>query len=294
MKKIFIVIGVLCSFSIINAEITIKGNVKIETSHQISHPIINPEGDKILYTTDNYEGLNLLELKSGEVLNLSEGIGAGYRPVFAQDGKVYYQNCEVVNRLRNKNLVEWDCNKRIKKEILPMSRETVNMTQHQGTLKMKSATKRIGLDKDNSIVYTEDKNIVIEKNGKENKISPISDAISYLWVTLSPSGDKILFVEPHKGIFTCNLDGTNLKSYGRGDNPIWLNDDYIITTKTKDDGYVVLEARLYYINLLTGSAIALTSDDEKIADSSVSQLSGKIAYATENGELHIVEFETIK
>lgn len=46
------------------------------------HPVISSDGSKILFTSDDYLGLKLLNLKNGNITGISEEIGSGDSPVF--------------------------------------------------------------------------------------------------------------------------------------------------------------------------------------------------------------------
>lgn len=41
------------------------------------HPVISSDGSKILFTSDDYLGLKLLNLKNGNITGISEEIGSG-------------------------------------------------------------------------------------------------------------------------------------------------------------------------------------------------------------------------
>lgn len=291
MKKL--ILGI-CFFSFVGAYASSFKVVKeeqVEVSAKIQNPVINPEGDKILYSTEDFRGLNLLDLSNLKTTEISTSDAAGYNAVFAKDGNVYFANSEMRDHLRYKNLMSYNCNSGLSKELVPMSRKSLKFNARNGKIRYKAGAKEAVMPKDEVLAFVENDQIRIEKNGKVSVIDPVEDAITYQWVTLSPEGDKILFTEPYKGVFTCNLDGSDLKRFGRGDNPMWLDNDFIVVTKSKDDGHFILEARLYTVNLNTRAAIALTDSDEIISASSVSAAAKKIAYTTESGKLMIVEYE---
>lgn len=267
--------------------------VKLESKVKVYHPVINNEGTKILFTTESYEGLNMLNINDGTISAISDGIGAGYNPVFSHDGaNVYFKRTSLAGMLRTSNVESYTIASKQSKEIVPQGREDVHIVSQKNGITIKAGKKIIG-DKKNVVkyAYSNYNHIVVCENGIEKSISPIANAQSYMWVSISPDGKKILFVEPFKGIFVCDINGENLRSYGKGDAPVWYGNDYVIANKSTDDGYVVLSSQLYAINLNTTSALALTASDVIVDDHSASFDAGKVVYSTQAGELNVIEIK---
>lgn len=294
MKKVFIAIavGLLSVSTILGAGLKIKEHSPLKMEESVYHPILSPDGNHLLYSQDDYRGLKMYDLNNNDITEISDNIGAGFNASFSPDGKsVYFKNSKIIDKLRNTNLMEHRVADKSAVEVLPMSREKAEIATFRNKVMIKSGTHRIGIEKTSVMAYNDYNKIVVIKAGTDREISPVADVHSYMNVSVSPDGSKILFSEPYKGVFTCNLDGSNLKSYGRGANPKWASDDTILMIKSKDDGYMVLESRLYSVNLNTGAAVALTGEDKKVDDYSVAPLIGKITYSTDLGSLYIIQFE---
>ncbi|MEG0559462.1 MAG: hypothetical protein RR513_03010 [Muribaculaceae bacterium] len=295
MKKVILIIGMafICAIPTFAAGLKIESRytIKLDNNTKAFHPVISSDGLKLLFSTESYMGLNLLDLKNNSTTTISESIGAGFEPIFSNDGKsVYYKSTSVNNRLRSSNVERYEISTAKSKEILPQSRESVLLSAHKSGVIIKSGKKMMGVKKGNvTIAYTDYNRIIINNGGVEKSLNPIADAHSYMWVSVSPDGNKLLFVEPFKGIFVCDINGENLHGYGKGSAPIWYGNNFIIATKSTDDGYIVLSSQLYAINLNTSSALAITSSDEIVDDHTASFDAGKVVYSTIQGELKVLK-----
>ena len=72
--------------------------VKVERSYKINketpgfYPVFSNDGKELLYTSENYKGLFLYDLKSKTSDVITEVDGAGYNPAFDRNGEqVYYR-----------------------------------------------------------------------------------------------------------------------------------------------------------------------------------------------------------
>lgn len=296
MKKIILIVSSLLFISATYAQELKIGEthkVNIQNEEKIYHPIISEDGSKLLYTSEDYKGLKLYDLATNLTVEINDMQGGGFSPAISYDNKyVYYRVNRVLDKLNNVGVNRYDVDKKNAIEIISPTRADVKIIPQQKKIIVKTDKKVIGNSGKKRAIVSEDYNsIILNQEGKESKLNPVSDAHSYLWVSLSPDGKKILFVEPYKGIFTCDLNGDNLKSYGKGDNPVWLGNSFIVATKSKDDGYVVTSSRLYAINALTGNAIALTPEEIMAEEATVANGAEKIAYSTQAGELYIIDVQ---
>jgi hypothetical protein len=123
-------------------------------------------------------------------------------------------------------------------------------------------------------------------DGVEKQLNPISDSHSYLWASLSPDKQHLMFVEPFEGVFVANADGTNSRRIAaKGDYASWAGNEWAVTILTHDDGYVVLDSKLIATNIATGETVTLTDDNTLVGEVTASA-SGRIIYSDINGQLY--------
>lgn len=137
-------------------------------------------------------------------------------------------------------------------------------------------------------VTNEDLKLVLYLGGERRELYPHGKAVNYIWASLSPDQTKIVF-NTKFGTAICDLQGKELINLGQLDAPVWYGNDYIVGMYDTHDGHNY-----------TGSAIAIRSIDgsvdQVLTDAremgmypSVSAATGKIAYNTLEGDLHLVQ-----
>lgn len=137
-------------------------------------------------------------------------------------------------------------------------------------------------------VANEDLQIVLYRNGERHVLAPHGSDVNYVWISLSPDKQKVLFNTLH-GTGVCDLDGNLIANLGNLDAPVWCGNDKVVGMLDTHDGY-------YY----TSSCIAIRSldgkTDQRLTDPeefgmypAVSAETGMIAYNTLNGEVRLLK-----
>lgn len=243
---------------------------KIAVDAPVTPLALNAEGTRLLCTGTDLATLSMLDLTQGTKTVIDNGEAAGRSAMFANDGKtVIYKTVRRVDGLMTDQVSKYD---------LATGRAAVAATPSRKAARLQT------VDGNVNYVASNYKTITVQVDGKSTEISPIADAHSYLYASLSPDGQKILFKEAFKGIFTCNLDGTGLRQVAkRGTNPQWCGNDDVVYMVTADDGYVITAAKLVAQNLSNGELTQLT-DDVTIVDAA-KVAPARIVYTDANGSL---------
>lgn len=257
--------------------LTVSPAVKIDTDGPAHNPVLSPDGTTMLFSSDNHTGLKSLKLSTGEITVLDESHGAGFNPVFSTDGKqVYYRTASLIDGLMHRDVRKYDIENGTSKALSPMSRDNVDMKAVAGAT---------------DYVTAEYDHIVISKNGVTSDVRPLADAFSYLWASQSPDGSKIVFVEPFKGVFVADADGSNVVNIAKkGSFPAWASDNLIVFTVSHDDGYVILDSKLRVYDLLTEVTVDLTPADVKVGESCAAS-NGTVVYSTLDGDVYRIEIK---
>jgi len=89
-SKTWLFLFVVVAESLSAQTITVMNRFKMPASTNAFYPVLNQNGDKILFTSDGYNGLSMYDLTTKSVTNISDHPGAGYEPMFdASDSKVF-------------------------------------------------------------------------------------------------------------------------------------------------------------------------------------------------------------
>ena len=126
-------------------------------------------------------------------------------------------------------------------------------------------------------------------DGRVTRVSPVADAHSYLWASLSPDASRLAFSEPVQGVFVSKADGSEARRIlEKGDYVSWAGPSTVIAVVSHDDGYVVLDSRLVAVNINTGITRRLTPEDVKVSEATASS-SGLVVYSDLDGNLFTLD-----
>lgn len=238
------------------------------------HPVLSPDGTVLLYSTVDHTGLKALSLTDGAVTTIDEAPAAGFQPVFSTDGRaVYYRTASIVDGLLYRDIRSYDFATARTKQLAKPNRRNDNL----------------GAAVAGSYACSNFSTIEVCHNGRLTSVSPVEDAHSYLWASLSPDASKLAFSEPFQGVFISNNDGTDArKILEKGDYVSWAGPSTVIAVVSRDDGYMILESRLVAVNINTGIVRTLTPDDVKVAEANASAC-GLVVYSDLDGNLFTLD-----
>lgn len=146
---------------------------------------------------------------------------------------------------------------------------------------------KLSLDKPTQ-VRTEGSTLYVTVKGKEKSFSPVDCYAGYLWESLSPDGQKIMFVAAGKGVFITDLNGQILANPGKYEAPVWFGNDHIIVQKTTDDGHQFSSSQILLLNLDGTESQAITRPESMTFSPTASFEAGKLVYTTIDGRLYQV------
>ena len=241
------------------------------------HPVLNTAGNLLAFTTENYEGLEVYDFSTRSVLRVSDEAGAGFQPVFSDDGKLFFKNTVFKSRLKYEGLKSYDFSEKTVKEVLAPQRD-LKPVQKSGIAKTTLPS-----------VWSNGQNLNITKNGKTEILNPVENANGYIWASLSPNGQMILFNAVAVGTFVSDLNGKIIASLGYLNAPVWYGNEFVVGMQDKDDGYNITESKVILKNL-AGSITKQLSEPGQIAMfPTASFLARKVAYNTVEGEIYVLE-----
>jgi len=139
----------------------------------------------------------------------------------------------------------------------------------------------------NLYVTNEDLNVVLYRNGVRTVLNPRGD-INYVWSSISPDGTRILFTTKY-GTEVCDLQGRILANLGHVNAPQWYGNDYVVGHQTTSDSHQFTSACIVMAKADGSSLQCLTDASEFGMYPSVSPATGRIAYSTLEGEMHLLQ-----
>jgi len=95
-------------------------------------------------------------------------------------------------------------------------------------------------------------------------LAPAGDHF-YIWVSISPNGERLLFTASGKGSYISDLDGRILSELGYLNAPTWMNNDWVLGMNDQDNGHQIESSDIISIHVPTGIRKNLTGGSDEIA-----------------------------
>jgi len=309
MRKLIIITLVLFRLSFGQNIKVLETKILVKTDNNIrfSFPTFSPDGSNVLYTSAGYKGLWICDKNTKHTKNLNNLRGAGYQPVFSKDGKqVFFRHDKLIKKrkyssiayqsiqnLKMKDLIKDERGistpKYIKDNVIVYKKNdnevVFSYEDKQVCLLQKSLTNRIN-------AFAENSNLYLEKDGKKTILNPIGDG-HYIWGSISPQKDKILFTLAGKGTFVTDLKGNIELTLKNANYPGWSPDGkWVVFMSDRDDGHVVTSSEINTVHIRTNKKFQLTSSDDKIEMYPVWSPKGdEIVYHTISGNIELLKIE---
>lgn len=261
------------------------------------YPKFNNAGDKIIFTSETYKGLWMFDSDTKVIRNISQKDGVGFNPEFdSSDKYVVCRSNKFENMKRISDLLKIDINNGSETDIL-MNKRDLNypMLSANGNVFVLADKNVVRFDQsfqkqmplhDESTVYIESSNLVIESAGVKKVLNPLGDG-NYLWPSFSSDGQKILFTKAGEGTFVTNLEGNIIAEMGRANYPQWSkNDEWIVFMEDYDDGVQYTSSEIKAKHIASGSTFNLTQTDDEIEMyPNYSTSTNEVVYHTTDGRI---------
>jgi hypothetical protein len=295
MKSTILFITILF-FSILNAQ-TVKVTSRQTLPEKGQFPVLNNAGDKILFTSAGYVGLKLFDMAKKTNTIISDEDGAGYEPQFSPDDKsIYFRKTTFVNNRRFNGIFGFYIIDNTQKELLKPQRFlnriqplTSGVMAFAGNALLKATVTKTITPK--SYVSADDQlRIVVYDGNNIQYLNPLKmEEPRYIWVSLSPDNQNILFTALGKGTFICNLKGKILAELGNLNAPAWVNNKLVTGMEDKDDGHQIISSRIVVKDYASGKSSVISLPGQIALYPTAATKSNKIAWQTNNNEIEIVE-----
>ena len=259
---------------------------------------ISPQGDYLLLSTDTKKGLVKWDFESASATTLTLDEGAGSDVSISEDGRqVVYSQVSYKNKKRHQavNAIDMSNGKR---------RSLVKATRHLQGYALDKATAAVMKDGKLSLHALEGKKteftrpvlshfhlkLYVTKDGVTTQLAPNGVDENYIWSSLSPNGNRVLYYVSGHGTYVCDIDGTNIIPMGDLTAPRWWDDNTIVGMNEIDDEYSIIASSIV-ARTLDGIDQVLTGDDVIATYPLPSSQSGKIAFSTPDGKVYLITVE---
>ena len=256
---------------------------------------ISPQGDYLLLSTDTKQGLVKWDFATSRSQVLTDDAGTGSDVFVSEDGKqVVYGQVSFSNKRRQEAVKSIDLSTGKKQTIVKPTRDLQGIavekstvaTITRGQLKTKALSGK-ETEMSRPLLTKHHLKLFITRNGMTTQLAPNGVDERYIWASLSPDGNKVLYYVSGHGTFVCDVDGSNVIAMGNLTAPKWWDNNTIVGMDEVANEYTVLASSIV-ARTLDGQVQKLTSDDVIATYPIPSAQAGKIAFSTPDGKIYLI------
>ena len=248
----------------------------IKSAQSLMAPVWSPDGSKIAVTGDNFIGIWVANADGSNLNQVSEALGAGYKMNWEDAQTIVSTPYTMENGLRMVRIENVNVETAEISEVAPAQRG----------FRPSKVMKNVNLLR-----------IICDQPAEATRLSPSLEQYAGKMVlnpALSPDGKKIAFQIVSYGLFVCDVDGANLKSFGKGAYPSWApNSRDLMFARIQDNGERFTASDLFSVNTETGVEENLTPNSDVIPITlSVSPDGSKVAFDNDvDGNIYVVDLK---
>lgn len=248
----------------------------IKSAQSLMAPVWSPDGSKIAVTGDNFIGIWVANADGSNLNQVSEALGAGYKMNWQDAQTIVSTPYTVENGLRMVRIENVNVETAEISEVAPAQRG----------FRPSKVMNNVNLLR-----------IMCDQPAEATRLIPSLEQYAGKMVlnpALSPDGKKIAFQIVSYGLFVCDVDGANLKSFGKGAYPSWApNSRDLMFARIQDNGERFTASDLFSVNTETGVEENLTPNSDVIPITlSVSPDGSKVAFDNDvDGNIYVVDLK---
>lgn len=250
----------------------------VEGGHWMQ-PRWSPDGSRLAVTAARYEGISLVDVRTGDIEVLTDEAGAGYGFSWSAEGDaILARVSRTEGRLRSHAVKLFDIGSgearmltdfRPHMSTLPQwadGEAAAALVSRSGEVERVATGRRVVASKAAvPVVTVSDDAIRRITAGNRSDVVRTFDEASVLNVTPSPDGSRIAFEIVGGNLMVMNADGSDLRDLGAGFRPSWSPDGrWIAFMVSEDDGYQFTASEIFAIRADGGERIQLTRTNDLI------------------------------
>ena len=277
-KSLLLLSAIMLSAGSLMAQSKANGEPRllIKSAQSLMAPVWSPDGSKIAVTGDNFIGIWVANADGSNLNQVSEALGAGYKMNWQDAQTIVSTPYTVENSLRMVRIENVNVETAEISEVAPAQRG----------FRPSKVMKNVNLLR-----------IMCDQPAEATRLIPSLEQYAGKMVlnpALSPDGKKIAFQIVSYGLFVCDVDGANLKSFGKGAYPSWApNSRDLMFARIQDNGERFTASDLFSVNTETGVEENLTPNSDVIPITlSVSPDGSKVAFDNDvDGNIYVVDLK---
>ena len=285
------------------AQFSVKKVTQVTEINTGFSAIFTTKADKILFTSENNNGLSVFDLKTKTQKVLNSEKGSGFEPSLSADGKTIFYKSFIFDEsgrrfssIKSQNIATGVKNELVSKQrdlsSVIASAEGVNYMNKAKVKAYNSKKKCTQACAENVAFTSSNLDLVVFANGKEKVLNPFGKG-NYIWVSISPDKTKILFNKAGKGTSIADLNGKIVAKLGRLHAAKWSADGkWIVGMNDYDNGHAFTSSKIVIAseNGKTRQELELSKNGIAL-NPSISNDNSKIIFNNEKGQIFIIELD---
>ena len=260
---------------------------------------ISPQGDYMLLSSDTKQGLIKWDFATLSGTTITNDSGAGSDVSISEDGtQVVYGEVSYKNKRRHEAVKSIDLTTGKQQTLVKATRHLQGIsvlnntvaTMSDGKVKMHAIKKEATSAVTRPVLTHHHLSLYLTRGGETTQFAPNGADKRYIWASLSPDGNRVLYYVSGFGAFVCDVDGNNVISMGNLTAPKWWDNNTIVGMNEIDDEYCIIASSIV-ARTLDGQEQVLTGDDVIATYPLPSSQSGKIAFSTPDGKIYLITVE---
>ena len=257
---------------------------------------ISPTGEYLLLSTDTKQGLSKWDFATATLSAVTDDAGAGSEVLISSDGQqIVYNEVSFKNKRRQQAVKTVDLTTGKKQTLVKATRNQQGFalgdgtaaTMTDGKLKLHALRKGASLAMARPVLTHYHLKLYVTRNGETTLLAPNGPDEHYIWGSLSPDGQRVLYYVSGYGAFICDVDGSHVVSMGNITAPKWWDNQTIVGMDEVDDEYSVIASSIV-LRTIDGVQQTLTGEDVVATYPLPSPQSGKIAFSTPDGKIYLI------
>lgn len=266
--------------------------------------IFSPNSNQLIASAENDKGLAIYDFKNDVMEHLNSQDGAGMDPKFTPNGEfVIFQSYQFIKRKRMTSIYLQNTKE---KEIIPIVEDKRNLKllsiENNKILFLEGENVKAfdissGEIQDNpkgvTVAFTDNNlNLSVYSNGIKSNLNPLGEG-NYIWVSLSPNNNEIIYNKTGKGTFICDLTGKTITDLGRLHAAKWSKDGkWVVGMNDYDDGHKYTKSDILMISFDGKTNQNLTKNSDVIAlNPDISKDNSRIIYHNEEGRVYLMNLK---
>jgi Tol biopolymer transport system component len=255
---------------------------------------ISPDGQVIAVSEANYKGIFLIDISGGNKKTLTTNEGAGWNFAWSPTSQYIAARLNYWSgNSKESNIAVFD---RYGKLVQESEREN-SVGLPFWSITGANVAYFDSKEKINSLRFTEgnDPAYVIHKNAIDLSYygrvacfnaTPFAYPGEVLNIALSPDKSKMAVEVAQKGILIYDCAMNSLYDLGQGEFPCWVNSEYLVYARTKDNGERIVSSDIILRKFNGDYEMNLTMKFDGVALYPSTSNNGRIVFLTDSGELY--------